>query len=77
DGYHFFTEALNLRANKLLEIENELREAIKNNDFYLNYQPQINLKTGEISSVEALIRWEHATKGDISPADFIPVAEET
>jgi EAL domain-containing protein (putative c-di-GMP-specific phosphodiesterase class I) len=77
DGYHFFTEALNLRANKLLEIESELREAIKNGDFYLNYQPQINLKTGEISSVEALIRWEHPTKGDISPVDFIPVAEET
>lgn len=77
DGYHFFTEALNLRANKLLEIENELRHAIKDDQFYLNYQPQINLKTGEISSVEALIRWEHPVKGDISPADFIPVAEET
>jgi diguanylate cyclase (GGDEF)-like protein/PAS domain S-box-containing protein len=77
DGYHFFTEALNLRANKLLEIENELRSAIKNGEFYLNYQPQINLKTGEISSVEALLRWEHPTKGDISPADFIPIAEET
>ena len=77
DGYHFFTEELNLRANKLLEIESELREAIKNGDFYLNYQPQINLKTGEISSVEALIRWEHPTKGDVSPADFIPIAEET
>ena len=77
DGYHFFTEELNLRANKLLEIENELREAIKNDDFYLNYQPQINLKTGEISSVEALIRWNHPVKGDISPSEFIPVAEDT
>lgn len=77
DGYHFFTEALNIRANKLLETENELREAIKRGDFYLNYQPQINLRTGEIASVEALIRWKHPTKGDISPYDFIPVAEET
>lgn len=77
DGYHFFTEALNVRANKLLEIENELREAIKSGDFYLNYQPQINLKTGEIASIEALIRWKHPTKGDISPSDFIPIAEET
>lgn len=77
DGYHFFTEALNIRANKLLETENELREAIKHGDFYLNYQPQINLKTGEIASVEALIRWKHPTKGEISPYDFIPVAEET
>ena len=77
DGYHFFTEALNIRANKLLETENELREAIKHGDFYLNYQPQINLKTGEIASVEALIRWKHPTKGEISPYEFIPVAEET
>ena len=77
DGYHFFTEALNIRANKLLETENELREAIKRGDFYLNYQPQINLKTGEIASVEALIRWNHPQKGEISPYDFIPVAEET
>ncbi len=77
DGYHFFTDALNIRANKLLETENELREAIKHGDFYLNYQPQINLKTGEIASVEALIRWQHPTKGEISPYEFIPVAEET
>lgn len=77
DGYHFFTEALNIRANKLLETENELREAIKRGDFFLNYQPQINLKTGEIASVEALIRWRHPVKGEISPYDFIPVAEET
>lgn len=77
DCYHFFTEDLNTRANKLLEIENELRQAIANEDFYLHYQPQINLKTGEIASVEALIRWHHPTKGEISPADFIPVAEET
>jgi len=77
DRYHFFTEELNTRANKLLETENELRQAIKNGDFYLNYQPQINLNTGEISSVEALIRWDHAEKGEISPSDFIPVAEET
>ena len=77
DGYQFFTDALNIRANKLLETENELREAIKHGDFYLNYQPQINLKTGEISSVEALIRWKHPTKGEMSPYEFIPVAEET
>jgi diguanylate cyclase (GGDEF)-like protein/PAS domain S-box-containing protein len=77
DGYHFFTESLNIRANKLLETENELREAIKHGDFYLNYQPQINLKTGEISSVEALIRWKHPVKGEISPYEFIPIAEET
>ena len=77
DGYHFFTEDLNVRANQLLLIENELRHAIANEDFYLEYQPQINLKTGEITSVEALIRWQHPERGDIPPIDFIPVAEET
>ena len=77
DGFQFFTEDLNIRANKLLHIEHELRKAIKNGEFYLNYQPQINLKTGEISSVEALIRWHHPEKGDIPPSDFISIAEET
>jgi diguanylate cyclase (GGDEF)-like protein/PAS domain S-box-containing protein len=77
DCYHFFTEDLNTRANKLLHIENELRQAIINEDFYLHYQPQINLKTGEIASVEALIRWRHPDKGEIPPSDFISIAEET
>ncbi len=77
DGYYFFTEDLNIRANRLLHIENELRHAIHNGDFHLHYQPQINLKTGEISSVEALIRWNHPEKGDIPPSEFISIAEET
>ncbi len=77
DGYYFFTEDLNIRANRLLHIENELRIAIQNGDFHLHYQPQINLKTGEISSVEALIRWKHPEKGDIPPSEFISIAEDT
>jgi diguanylate cyclase (GGDEF)-like protein/PAS domain S-box-containing protein len=77
DGYCFFTEELNVKANNLLEIENELRRAIKNDEFYLHYQPQINLKTNQIHSVEALIRWQHPIKGDIPPSDFICIAEET
>lgn len=77
DCYHFFTEDLNIRANKLMQTEHELRHAIENDEFYLNYQPQINLRTGEIASVEALIRWRHPIKGDIPPGEFISVAEET
>ncbi len=77
DGYYFFTEDLNIRANKLLHIENELRTAIQNGDFHLHYQPQINLKTGEISSVEALLRWRHPEKGEIPPSEFISIAEDT
>lgn len=77
DCYHFFTQDLNVKANKLMAIEHELRQAIENGDFYLHYQPQINLKTGEIASVEALIRWKHPEKGDIPPNEFISIAEET
>lgn len=77
DCYHIFTEDLNDQAARQLEIESELRQALQNNEFYLNYQPQANLKTGEISSVEALIRWRHPERGDIPPSEFVPVAEET
>ena len=77
DGYIFFTEELNVRASHLMEIENELRHALENDEFHLQYQPQVNLKTNEVQSVEALIRWTHPTKGQISPVDFISIAEET
>ncbi len=77
DGYYFFTEDLNTRANNLMQIEHELRQAIANNEFYLDYQPQQNLKTNEVHSVEALIRWRHPTRGEIAPAEFIGIAEET
>lgn len=78
--YHFFEAGLikekTLNNNKL-NMESELRKAIKNNDFMLYYQPQIDLYNGEISGFEALIRWNHKKLGKISPADFIPLAEET
>lgn len=77
DGFYFFTEELNIRANHLMEIENELRRAIENDEFYIKYQPQLDLRTNEIKSVEALIRWRHPVKGEIPPTDFISVAEET
>lgn len=77
DCYHFFTRELNVRANRLVQIENDLREAIENDQLHLVYQPQINLQTGEVSSIEALLRWTHPEKGPIKPADFLGVAEET
>lgn len=77
DGYYFFTEELNIRAKRLLTIENELRQAIHNNHFTLHFQPQINLKTSEICRVEALIRWNHPERGEVMPAEFISIAEET
>ncbi|CAN0581873.1 unnamed protein product, partial [Laminaria digitata] len=58
-------------------IETELGEALERGDFDLHYQPQLDLKSGEIVGYEALIRWNHPEAGMISPSDFIPVAEET
>lgn len=58
-------------------IEMSINKAIQNNDFYLVYQPKMNLITGEIAAVEALMRWEHTTLGNISPFEFIPVAEQS
>lgn len=58
-------------------IEMSINKAIQNNEFYLVYQPQMNLATGEIAAVEALMRWEHPTLGNIPPFEFIPVAEQS
>jgi diguanylate cyclase (GGDEF)-like protein/PAS domain S-box-containing protein len=60
-----------------LVLEQNLRKALENNEFVLQYQPQLDLKTGSISGVEALIRWQHPTLGFIPPSRFIPLAEET
>ncbi|MGE7674086.1 bifunctional diguanylate cyclase/phosphodiesterase [Lysinibacillus sp. NPDC094403] len=63
-------------ADRIL-IEQELHKALANEEIYLDFQPQVNLKTGEIESVEALVRWCHPTRGFVSPELFIPVAEES
>jgi len=60
-----------------IQLSNDIREAIQNNQFELNYQPQIDLVTERIVGVEALIRWNHPAKGRISPVDFIPFSEKT
>ncbi|MFB7158449.1 EAL domain-containing protein [Lysinibacillus sp. NPDC056232] len=58
-------------------LEQELHKALANEEFYLDFQPQVNLKTGKIESVEALVRWRHPTRGFVSPELFIPIAEES
>ncbi|MGE8034730.1 bifunctional diguanylate cyclase/phosphodiesterase [Lysinibacillus sp. NPDC093692] len=63
-------------ADRLL-LEQELHKALANEEFYLDFQPQVNLKTGNIDSVEALVRWRHPTRGFVSPELFIPIAEES
>ena len=72
----FFTNDLNFLLSKRLEIESRLRKAIENEEFFLRYQPQVELATGRISGMEALIRWNDPQKGEVFPKDFIFVAEE-
>lgn len=65
------------RKRHNLIVENELRQAIQNKEFVLHYQPQIQLDTGKITGVEALVRWRHPTRGLVFPDQFIPLAEST
>jgi diguanylate cyclase (GGDEF)-like protein/PAS domain S-box-containing protein len=75
-SYQFFEPAMNVRAVERQSIEGSLRRALERQEFTVHYQPKINLRTGEISGAEALIRWTHPTRGPVSPAQFIPVAED-
>ncbi|MDC9507853.1 bifunctional diguanylate cyclase/phosphodiesterase [Pseudoalteromonas sp. Angola-4] len=75
--YHFYSQELNAAANERLFIENELRHAIKEKQFEVYYQPQINSLTQHVVGYEALLRWFHPVEGLISPTKFIPIAEAT
>jgi diguanylate cyclase (GGDEF)-like protein len=75
-SYQFFKAAMNVRAVERQSIEESLRRALERQEFALHYQPKINLRTREITGAEALIRWTHPTRGPVSPATFIPVAED-
>ena len=75
-SYQFFKPAMNVRAVERQSIEEGLRRALERQEFALHYQPKINLRTGAITGAEALIRWTHPTRGSVSPAQFIPVAED-
>ena len=75
--YRFFTPQMHAKSVRALRLENALRRALERNEFSLHYQPQICLHTGEIRSVEALLRWNQAELGAVSPAEFIPVAEDS
>ena len=75
--YQIFDSAMHLRATERLNVANELRAAITEGQFRLRYQPQVRPATGELVGVEALVRWEHPSRGLVGPVDFIGVAEET
>lgn len=73
----FYTPELTVAANLRIDMESRLRRAIAQEEFVLHYQPQLRIDSGEIIACEALLRWNEPHKGLVSPADFIPVAEET
>ncbi|MFN2442430.1 MAG: putative bifunctional diguanylate cyclase/phosphodiesterase [Thermoanaerobaculia bacterium] len=75
DGYQFYTASMNSRALELLELESGLRRAMRNQELELYYQPLIDLQSGGIYGLEALLRWNHPEKGTILPDQFIPTAE--
>ncbi len=77
NGYLFFDEEMERRSLERIEFENALRKSIKLEEFTIDYQPKIDLITGTTVGLEALMRWNHPEMGVISPAKFIPVAEET
>jgi diguanylate cyclase (GGDEF)-like protein len=75
--HHFFEPKMSSRASARRELEIDLRNALSRNEFELYYQPLVNLESGRITSCEALLRWRHPERGLVSPAEFIPLAEET
>lgn len=75
--YHLFDEEMNKRAQARLNMESKLSSALEREQFSLHYQPQIDLQSGKVIGVEALLRWELPDAGFVSPAEFIPLAEET
>lgn len=77
NNYQLYTPAMTANAVARLELENNLRRAVQNQEFSLHYQPQLDLRSGGLIAVEALLRWEQPEGGMFMPAEFIPVAEDT
>ena len=75
--FKFFTPEMQAQSVRALQLENALRRALERNQFHLHYQPQMSLTNGSVRSVEALLRWQHPQLGAVSPAEFIPIAEDS
>lgn len=76
DNFQFFTEEMNRMVSNRLVMENCLHRALENEEFDIEYQPIFNLKSGKVTSIEALLRWKNEKLGKVSPMEFIPMAEE-
>lgn len=75
--FSYFTKSMQVNAQKRMLLTKDLHEALEKQQFHLVYQPIVNLRTNKIQKAEALIRWQHPTKGIVTPSDFIPIAERT
>ena len=76
DDFQLYTLAMNVAILERIALEDDLRRALEREEFVLHYQPQVNISSGRIVGMEALVRWQHPDRGLISPMEFIPVAEE-
>jgi diguanylate cyclase (GGDEF)-like protein/PAS domain S-box-containing protein len=77
NNFQFYTAEMNARTHQRLRLESSLRRAIERHEFVLYYQPKAGIRTGEITGVEALIRWNHPERGIVTPSEFIPLLEDT
>jgi len=75
--FRFFEPAMDAALQKRRRLENDLRNALRKNQLYLDYQPQFGLEDGRLTGYEALVRWWHPSEGEIAPSVFLPIAEET
>ena len=75
--FRFFTREMQERSDRTLLLENALRRALELDQLHLHYQPQVSLENGRVIGVEALLRWAHPELGEVAPADFVPVAEDS
>jgi len=77
NNFQFYSSEMNAQAAKRLAMETSLRRAVEQKELYLNFQPQINIASGTVSGAEALLRWKSEEWGEVSPADFVPILEDT
>jgi diguanylate cyclase (GGDEF)-like protein/PAS domain S-box-containing protein len=77
DTYSFFTQEMNVTMTRRFELEGQMRGALERNEFEVYYQPQLDIQNNRITGAEALLRWHNPTLGNITPDEFIPIAEQT
>lgn len=77
NNFQFYSAGMNAKASERLAMETSLRRAVELGELYLNFQPQIDLRTGKVAGAEALLRWNSEQWGNVSPAEFVPILEDT